>query len=198
MFAFALYDAHREELLLARDRIGIKPLYYAQVAGGLLFGSEIKALLAHPALGASIDFEAFLHYLTFVSTPAPLTLFAGIRKLRPGTLLRVDRRGGIREEVYWDAIVPGRLEAAREEEVCAEILRLLQESVRKRMMFGRSVRRLPVGRDRLLRERGPHGEADGQAPSPPSRSASKDSPPTTSWKRRGGSRDASAASITRW
>jgi asparagine synthase (glutamine-hydrolysing) len=134
MFAFALYDAHREELLLARDRIGIKPLYYAQVAGGLLFGSEIKALLAHPAVGASIDFEAFLHYLTFVSTPAPLTLFAGIRKLRPGTLLRVDRRGGIREEVYWDAIVPGRLEAAREEEVCAEILRLLQESVRKRMM----------------------------------------------------------------
>jgi asparagine synthase (glutamine-hydrolysing) len=134
MFAFALYDAHREELLLARDRIGIKPLYYAQVAGGLLFGSEIKALLAHPAMGASIDFEAFLHYLTFVSTPAPLTLFAGIRKLRPGTLLRVDRRGGIREEVYWDAIVPGRLEAAREEEVCAEILRLLQESVRKRMM----------------------------------------------------------------
>ncbi|MCI0410297.1 MAG: asparagine synthetase B, partial [Acidobacteria bacterium] len=64
MFAFALYDARKDELLLARDRIGVKPLYYAVLPGGLLFASEIKAILAHPAMSASLDFEAFLHYLT--------------------------------------------------------------------------------------------------------------------------------------
>ncbi len=133
MFAFALYDARKDELLLARDRIGVKPLYYAVLPGGLLFASEIKAILAHPEISASLDFEAFLHYLTFVSTPAPLTLFAGIRKLRPGTVLHVRSDGSIREEVYWDAIVPGKVEGS-EEEIQAEILRLLQESVSKRMM----------------------------------------------------------------
>ena len=134
MFAFALYDARREEMLLARDRIGVKPLYYAPVNGGILFASEIKAILAHPAVSVSLDFEAFLHYLTFVSTPAPFTLFSGIRKMRPGTLLRVDRRGSLREEVYWDAIVPGRLESADDEEMRGEILRLLEDAIRKRMM----------------------------------------------------------------
>jgi asparagine synthase (glutamine-hydrolysing) len=134
MFAFGLYDARREELILVRDRIGVKPLYYAVVPGGLLFASEIKALLAHPSISAKLDLEAFYHYLTFVSTPAPLTLFAGIRKLRPGTMLKVGPRGDIREQVYWDAIVPGRLEREDEAEICAEILRLLQESIHKRMM----------------------------------------------------------------
>ncbi len=134
MFAFALYDARSEELLLVRDRIGVKPLYYAVVPGGLLFASEIKAILAHPSISATLDLEAFYHYLTFVSTPAPLTLFAGIRKLRPGTMLKVGPRGDLREQVWWDAIVPGSLEGEDEEEICAEILRLLEEAVRKRMM----------------------------------------------------------------
>ncbi|HEU5179328.1 MAG TPA: asparagine synthase (glutamine-hydrolyzing) [Candidatus Polarisedimenticolia bacterium] len=134
MFAFALYDARSEELLLVRDRIGVKPLYYAVVPGGLLFASEIKAILAHPSMSATLDLEAFYHYLTFVSTPAPLTLFAGIRKLRPGTMLKVGPRGNLREQVWWDAIVPGTLEREDEEEICAEILRLLEEAVRKRMM----------------------------------------------------------------
>jgi asparagine synthase (glutamine-hydrolysing) len=133
MFAFALYDARKQELLLARDRIGIKPLYYAELPTGVLFASEIKAILAHPAMTASLDFEAFLHYLTFVSTPAPFTLFTGIRKMRPGTLLKVGPAGRLREEIYWDAIVPGREEGS-EEEIQAEILRLLQDAVRKRMM----------------------------------------------------------------
>jgi len=134
MFAIALYDDQRKELLLARDRIGIKPLYYARLPGRILFGSEIKAILAHPAVTPALDFEAFLDYLTFVSTPAPATLFSGIRKLRPGTYLKIDARGGIQEEVYWDAIIPGRLDEVPEEEICSEILRLLEGAVRKRMM----------------------------------------------------------------
>jgi asparagine synthase (glutamine-hydrolysing) len=133
MFALAIYDARKDELLLARDRIGVKPLYYALLPGGLLFASEIKAILAHPAMSPSLDFQAFLHYLTFVSTPAPLTLFAGIRKMRPGTILRVHPNGTVREEVYWDAIVPGKVDGT-EDEIQAEILRLLEDAVRKRMM----------------------------------------------------------------
>lgn len=133
MFAFALYDSIREELLLVRDRIGVKPLYYAVLPGGILFASEIKAILAHPAVSAALDFEGFLHYLTFVSTPAPWTLFAGIRKMRPGTLLKVRRDGRIAEETWWDAIVPAVREES-EEEIEAKILHLLEEAVRKRMM----------------------------------------------------------------
>ncbi len=134
MFALALVDEREGELVLARDRIGIKPLYYALIPGALLFASEIKAILAHPAVTPRLDFRAFLDYLTFVSTPAPSTLFEGIRKLRPGTFLRVDTRGEIREEAYWDAIVLDPLAETSEEEICAEILRLLRSSVRKRMM----------------------------------------------------------------
>ncbi len=134
MFAIALYDDRRKELLLARDRIGIKPLYYALLPGRILFASEIKAILAHPAVTPAIDFEAFLDYLTFISTPAPSTLFAGIRKLRPGTCLRIDTRGEVRERTYWDAIVPGSLEGVHEDEIASEILRLLEASVKKRMM----------------------------------------------------------------
>ncbi len=71
MFAFAIWDARKRELFLARDRLGIKPLYYAELPGGFLFGSEIKALLEHPAIQADLDEEAFFHYLTFVCTPGP-------------------------------------------------------------------------------------------------------------------------------
>jgi asparagine synthase (glutamine-hydrolysing) len=134
MFAIALYDDRRKELLLARDRIGIKPLYYALRPGQLLFASEIKAILAHPDVAPALDFEAFLDYLTFVSTPAPSTLFSGIRKLRPGTFLRIDGRGGVHEETYWDAIVSDPLDHVPDQEIGAEILRLLEASVAKRMM----------------------------------------------------------------
>ena len=134
MFAIALFDSLRGELLLARDRIGIKPLYYALLPDQILFASEIKAILAHPSVSPSLDFEAFIDYLTFISSPAPSTLFNGIRKLRPGTFLTVNGRGEVREEVYWDAIVPGTLAAVPEEEICSEILRLLESAVRKRMM----------------------------------------------------------------
>ena len=106
MFAFAIWDARRRELFLARDRLGIKPLYYAQPAGGFVFASEIKALLAHPAITRELDEEAFVHYLTFVCTPAPLTLFAGIRKLAPAErMIGRAPTGAMTSEIYWSPLL---------------------------------------------------------------------------------------------
>src|SRR5919198_4326475 len=101
MFAFAIWDERRRELFLARDRLGIKPLYYAGPPGGFVFGSEIKALLRHPAISADLDEEAFGHYLTFVCTPAPLTMFAGIHKLAPAERMIVRADGTIQRERWW-------------------------------------------------------------------------------------------------
>src|SRR5579871_1281799 len=85
MFAFALWDSRRRQVLLARDRIGVKPLYYAATPdNALLFGSEIKALFAHPGLQPRLNEAALSLYLTFAATPAPRTLFADVEKLPPG------------------------------------------------------------------------------------------------------------------
>jgi len=83
-----------------RDRIGIKPLYYAVLPGTVLFGSEIKAILAHPRVSRRIDLAAFYHYLTFIAAPAPRTLFQG--STDPPAPRAIDRRGAIRTETYWD------------------------------------------------------------------------------------------------
>jgi asparagine synthase (glutamine-hydrolysing) len=80
-----LWDAERERLVLARDRAGVKPLYFYHQNGRFIFASEIKAIMKHPSVTAEVDEEALYHYLTFVTTPAPQTLFRGIQKLRPAT-----------------------------------------------------------------------------------------------------------------
>jgi asparagine synthase (glutamine-hydrolysing) len=87
MFAIALWDERRRRLLLARDRFGIKPLYYSAEGGGLLFASELKAMLEHPGFSRQTDPRAIVAYLAFNSIPAPLTIFAAARKLPPGHLL---------------------------------------------------------------------------------------------------------------
>lgn len=102
MFAFALWDARKEELWLVRDRIGIKPLYYSVHDQRIVFSSEIKALLKDPEQKREVDEEAFFHYLSLRVTPAPLTLFAGINKLSPGNWLRINREGQIAQQKYWD------------------------------------------------------------------------------------------------
>ncbi|HEY0581770.1 MAG TPA: asparagine synthetase B, partial [Chloroflexota bacterium] len=94
MFAFALWDSRRRRLLLARDRIGVKPLYFAALPNALLFGSEIKALFGHPALEPRLNEDALSLYLTFASVPAPQTLFQGVEKLPPGHRLIVDGETG--------------------------------------------------------------------------------------------------------
>lgn len=137
MFALAIFDQRTGELFLARDRLGKKPLYYAQPPGGFVFGSEIKALLEHPAISPDLDEEAFHHYLTFVCTPAPLTMFAGVRKLAPAERMVVKPDGSTVSDVYWspmDGPATAELDAMSEDELQDRVLELLRGSIAKRMM----------------------------------------------------------------
>ncbi|HEV7475109.1 MAG TPA: asparagine synthase (glutamine-hydrolyzing) [Pyrinomonadaceae bacterium] len=133
-YAIALWDADREQLVLARDRVGVKPLYFSQQHGRFIFASEIKAILQYPAVTPEIDEESLYHYLTFLTTPAPSTLFAGIQKLPAGHLLVVNRNGSTDLKQYWDALPPAATSNRTEAEHSEEILRLLRDSIRKRMM----------------------------------------------------------------
>jgi asparagine synthase (glutamine-hydrolysing) len=141
MFAIALWDGRRRELWLARDRIGIKPLYYSVHHGRIAFASEIKALLEDPDQARAIDEESLYHYLSFMTTPAPRTLFAGIRKLAGGTYLRVREDGSIDERRYWDVwdhTTP--LVGSSDDEIAARLLDELRTSVRLRKLSD-----VPVG-----------------------------------------------------
>uniref|UniRef100_UPI004057804D asparagine synthase (glutamine-hydrolyzing) n=1 Tax=Candidatus Electrothrix sp. TaxID=2170559 RepID=UPI004057804D len=101
MFAFGLYDMPRKRLLLVRDRIGIKPLYYTYKDGRLLFASEIKAILEDPQVERRVNYQAMYDYLGFEFVPAPQTMFADIHKLPAGHML-VFENGNIHQEQYWD------------------------------------------------------------------------------------------------
>ncbi|MBL0176771.1 MAG: asparagine synthase (glutamine-hydrolyzing) [Ignavibacteria bacterium] len=136
MFGIALWDAEKDVLILYRDRIGIKPVYYAEKHGQVIFGSEIKALLAHPALSPALDREAFHHYLTYIHTPAPSTMFEGVRKLEAGHYLRLTRGGGMDDVEYWDPLQAPETDFDYTDEaaVTARIRALFEEAVSKRMM----------------------------------------------------------------
>src|SRR3989454_10269426 len=133
MFAFAIYDEKRRALLLGRDRLGIKPLHYACVEGRLLFGSEIKAILAAaPQLG-TLDHEALHQYMYFGYVPDPATAFRPIRKLPAGHLLEFEA-GEVRVRKYWDLPQYGTHNPASEEECLEEMQRRLSEAVRIRLI----------------------------------------------------------------
>ena len=100
MFGLALWDARARRLLLARDRLGIKPLYWTRIPEGIAFASELKALLLHPAVERRFDEEALRQYLAWEYIPAPRTPFTGIHKLPPAALLAIDA-AGVRQETYW-------------------------------------------------------------------------------------------------
>jgi asparagine synthase (glutamine-hydrolysing) len=141
MFAIALWDEKARRLWLIRDRVGIKPLYYSIHHGRITFASEIKALLQDPEQSRAVNEEALFHYLSFISTPAPDTLFAGIKKLRPGSFLTVDASGQVCEECYWDVLdhtTP--LRGVSEEEIAERLLAELRTSVALR-----TVSDVPVG-----------------------------------------------------
>jgi asparagine synthase (glutamine-hydrolysing) len=133
-FAIALWDDDRKRLVLARDRAGVKPLYFYQQQGRFMFGSEIKALLQHPAVTPDINEEALYHYLTFVTTPAPQTLFRRIQKIPAGHMLVIDRAGDLQLSQYWDALPSESANKFTESEYEQHILHLLRDSIRKRMM----------------------------------------------------------------
>jgi asparagine synthase (glutamine-hydrolysing) len=137
MFGLAIWDRRKRELFLARDRLGIKPLYYSQPAGGFVFASEIKALLAHPSITADLDEDAFQHYLTFAATPPPMTMFAGIKKLAPAERMTVRADGSVHSETYWSPMSQrARDEVAEmsDKDMEERLIELLRESIAKRMM----------------------------------------------------------------
>lgn len=109
MFAFAIWERDSGRLVLARDRLGIKPLYYAELPGRLRFASTLPALLAAGGVDTSIDPAALHHYMSWHAVvPAPMTIFNGIRKLRPATICIIESDGKRREEVYWQLDVGPR------------------------------------------------------------------------------------------
>lgn len=133
-YAIALWDAQHEQLLLVRDRIGVKPLYFYHQNGRFIFASEIKAILQHPAVTADVDEDSLYHYLTFMTTPPPRTLFKHIQKIPAGHFVIVKRDGSLKMHQYWDALpsaTPVATDAVTHQQ---EILRLLRDSIRKRMM----------------------------------------------------------------
>lgn len=133
MFAFAIYDERSQRLLLARDRLGIKPLHYATHAGRLFFGSEIKAILAAAPDLAEINPEAVLDYLACGYIPDPLTAFRKIHKLPPGHLLELEK-GESRVRSYWDLPAFGTHDPKSEEECLDELSGRLAEAVRIRLI----------------------------------------------------------------
>lgn len=141
MFAFGLWDNRKKELYLVRDRIGIKPLYYSIHHGRLTFASEIKALLEDPEQQRAVSEEALYHYLSFLTTPGPQTLFDGIHKLAPGTWLRVTADGTVKVNKYWDVWDHTHpLTDVSEDEISERILEELRTSVQLR-----KVSDVPVG-----------------------------------------------------
>ena len=137
MFAFSLWDANKRQLVLARDRLGIKPLYYAVFGGTLLWASEIKALLAHPAASAQLDEEALAQYLTFAAVPPPSTLFSGIHKLAAGHVLIADPDGSLEIRRWWSPAghaLPDALKGEDEGEITKYLLELLESAVLEQTM----------------------------------------------------------------
>ncbi len=132
MFAFAIWDSRTRELFLARDRVGKKPLLYAQVNGQMIFGSEFSALLLHPDISRDIDAEALHHYLSFMCVPAPLTAYRAIRKLEPGHSLRW-RAGEIKIERYWQPDFSKKIEIS-EQEAGERTIEILRDAVKVRLM----------------------------------------------------------------
>lgn len=134
MFAFALYDEERGRLVLARDRFGKKPLYYAMKGGEFLFGSEIKALLLHPSISRTLDPNALGRYLTYEYVPSPYSIFLDIKKLPPAHLMIYDVRTEQAElSRYWNLEFHPKTQMDRRE-ASEELLARLKESVRLRLV----------------------------------------------------------------
>ena len=132
MFAFAIWDERTQELFLARDRVGKKPLLYAEVNGQLVFGSEFSAILLHPDVSKEIRPEAIDCYLSFMCVPAPLTAYRAIKKLEPGHSLRW-RKGELKTERYWQPDFSKKLDIS-EEEAGERAIEILRDAVKVRLM----------------------------------------------------------------
>ncbi|MFQ5611550.1 MAG: asparagine synthase (glutamine-hydrolyzing) [Anaerolineae bacterium] len=141
IFAFAIWDSSRQEIILARDRMGIKPVYYTEVASQLIFGSELKVLLTHPDVKRDIDLISLNEYLSFEYVPSPRTILNGIRRLEPGHLLRYNQYG-IHLEKYWHmSMAPSESHPPVDwRDYATALYQTLQDSVRQEMVSD-----VPVG-----------------------------------------------------
>ncbi|HPG57148.1 MAG TPA: asparagine synthase (glutamine-hydrolyzing) [Candidatus Wallbacteria bacterium] len=141
MFAIGLWDASKSELWLIRDRMGVKPLYYSIHDGRIVFASEIKALLKDPGQKRVLNEAAAYHYLSFLTAPAPSTLFEGIKKLPNASWLKISCDGTLRQSKYWDMLDnASSLADKSENEIAAMILEELRTSVKLRKISD-----VPVG-----------------------------------------------------
>ena len=143
MFAFGLWDETEKKLFIVRDRIGIKPVYFNRASGAFRFASEIKAILSDPTVPRAVEPAALNHYLSFMVTPAPLTMFKDIFKLPAGHIMEIDSTGRLNARRYWDAVpgngidpaeIKGLSEAALEDFYTTGIREHLESSIEKRMM----------------------------------------------------------------
>ena len=134
MFAFAIWDRRSEMLFIAKDRLGIKPLYYRFEGGTLLFASEIKAILEYPGVRAQLNESVLAEYLAFGYLSGPETMFAGIRKLMPGNCLEMDRCGELRITRYWDLKTPAGEEVLPHEHYVRGYRELLEHCVSSHLM----------------------------------------------------------------
>src|SRR5436190_4925073 len=144
IFAFAVWDTRRERLVLGRDRLGKKPLYYWAGDGLFVFASEIKGVLAHPDVPRELDPGAIPAYVTFGYVPTPRTFYAGVLSLPPGHVLTVEPGGAPRVERYWEPRVPGadgvpRLDLGLDA-AAGELRRHLDDAVGRRLVAD-----VPVG-----------------------------------------------------
>ena len=127
MFAIAVWDSRRKELLLARDRLGIKPLFYATFPGGIAFASELKSILQVPQIRRRLNWASLGHFLSFGSTPASESIVDGVHKLEPGRLARL-RDGRLRVERYWHVQFSSDRQV-NENDLVDELRALLREAV---------------------------------------------------------------------
>jgi asparagine synthase (glutamine-hydrolysing) len=134
MFAFAIWDRSRRRLFIARDRLGIKPLYYYYDGKTLLFGSEIKALLAHPGMKPEFNRQTLAEYLAFGYISGAESMYAGIRKLLPGHILNLDERGQLETAQYWDLNVAVDDGNRPPDQYVARYRELLEECVSSHLM----------------------------------------------------------------
>ncbi len=132
MFGLAVWDHHQRELFIARDRLGIKPLYYSVQNGTLAFGSEVKSLLTLPWIEANIDHAALNEHLSLKYVPAPRTLFKDIASLPPGHMMSI-RDGQVDVQKYWDISFAEKLSFNSEAEAVDQLLEKLRDSVRLRL-----------------------------------------------------------------
>lgn len=140
IFAFAIWDSRSRELLIVRDAMGVKPLYYASVGSGVVFASELKALLEVDGIDRSIDLNAIASYVTFLYSPAPLTMFAGVKKLLPGHALRCRLDGRQQMWSFYSLPYDQTLSKISEGEAIAQTRFFVERAVQRQMVAD-----VPVG-----------------------------------------------------